>query len=81
MPGGDVLDLGGLLAFSTSYFGSGDPLEDFVRLQADGPDALLQIDPDGADAAESWQTLATLLGHAGLDLDTLLNQGNLDTLI
>ena len=82
VPGGDVLDIAELLAFSTSYAGgTGGALSDFVRLQTDGADALLQIDPDGSSATESWETLATLLGHAGLDLGALQSAGNLDTLI
>jgi hypothetical protein len=52
-----------------------------VRLEASGANALLQIDPDGSSATESWETLATLLGHAGLDLGALQSGGNLDTLI
>jgi Ca2+-binding RTX toxin-like protein len=77
-PGGDVLDIADLLFNSTDY--AGGPLSEYVRLAASGPDALLQIDPDGS-AAEDWQTLATLLGHAGLDLGALQSAGNLDTLI
>jgi Ca2+-binding RTX toxin-like protein len=82
VPGGDVLDIADLLAFSTNYAGgAGGPLSDYVKLEADGPNALLQIDPDGSSATESWETLATLLGHAGLDLGALQSGGNLDTLI
>jgi Ca2+-binding RTX toxin-like protein len=79
VPGGDVLDIADLLFNSTDY--AGGPLSDYVRLAASGPDALLQIDPDGSSATESWETLATLLGHAGLDLGALQSGGNLDTLI
>lgn len=80
-PGGDVLDIGRLLANSTSYFGGGAPLEDYVRLENAGANALLQIDPDGALGAQDWQSLATLSGHAGLTLAALQAGGNLDTLI
>ena len=67
VPGGDVLDIAELLAFSTGYAdGEGGVLSEFVRLETVGPDAHLQIDPDGSSATESWETLATLLGHAGL---------------
>jgi Ca2+-binding RTX toxin-like protein len=79
VPGGDVLDIADLLFNSTDY--AGGPLSDYVRLAASGPDALLQIDPDGSSATEGWETLATLLGHAGLELGTLQSGGNLDTLI
>jgi len=82
VPGGDVLDIAELLAFSTGYAdGEGGVLSEFVRLETVGPDAHLQIDPDGSSATESWETLATLLGHAGLDLGALQSAGNLDTLI
>jgi Ca2+-binding RTX toxin-like protein len=79
--GGDVLDIADLLAFSTSYAGgAGGTLEQFVRLHTESADALLQIDPDGS-GFQDWQTLAALLGHAGLALGTLQSDGNLDTLI
>jgi hypothetical protein len=68
-----------LLFNSTDY--AGGLLSDYVRLADSGPDALLQIDADGSSATEGWETLATLLGHAGLDLGTLQSAGNLDTLI
>jgi Ca2+-binding RTX toxin-like protein len=79
VPGGDVLDIAELLFNSTDY--AGGLLSDYVRLADSGPDALLQIDADGSSATEGWETLATLLGHAGLDLGTLQSAGNLDTLI
>jgi Ca2+-binding RTX toxin-like protein len=79
VPGGDVLDIADLLFNSTDY--AGGPLSDYVRLEASGANALLRIDPDGSSATESWETLATLLGHAGLDLGALQSGGNLDTLI
>ena len=82
VPGGDVLDIAGLLAASTNYAnGAGGALEEFVRLEPSAADALLQIDADGAGVVEGWQTLAVLLGHAGLELGTLQSQGNLDTLL
>jgi Ca2+-binding RTX toxin-like protein len=79
VPGGDVLDIAELLFNSTDY--AGGALEEFVRLESTGADALLQIDPDGSSATEGWETLATLLGHAGLELGTLQSGGNLDTLM
>jgi len=82
VPGGDVLDIADLLAASTTYAGgAGGALADYVRLENSGADALLQIDADGAGSVEGWQTLAVLLGHAGIELGTLQGQGNLDTLI
>ena len=49
VPGGDVLDIADLLAFSTSYAGgAGGPLANFVRLEAAGSDAQLQIDTNGS---------------------------------
>ena len=82
VPGGDVLDIADLLGISTSYAGgAGGPLADFVRLQAAGSDAQLQIDADGSVGGGNWQTLATLLGGSGLELNTLLTNGNLDILI
>ncbi len=81
-PGGDVLDIADLLAISTSYAGgAGGALAEFVRLQAAGPDAQLQIDADSSFGGGNWQTLATLLGGSALDLGTLQSGGNLDILI
>jgi Ca2+-binding RTX toxin-like protein len=80
--GGDVLDIADLLAFSTSYAGgAGGVLADFVRVEAADPNGLLQIDADGSAGGGDWQTLATLLGGAGLTLDTLVNGGNIDIVI
>jgi hypothetical protein len=58
-----------------------EPLENFVQLGDAGTDTLLQIDRDGAGMAESWQTLAILKDYDGPGLGTLVDQGNLDTLI
>ncbi|HJS39716.1 MAG TPA: Ig-like domain-containing protein [Burkholderiales bacterium] len=74
-PGGDVLDIADLLALETSY--AGGPVSEFVRLGSVGPDAELQIDPDGIAGPQLWQSLALLLGGAGLDAETLVADGNL----
>jgi Ca2+-binding RTX toxin-like protein len=79
VPGGDVLDIADLLFNSTDY--AGGPLSDYVRLEASGANALLQIDADGSSATEGWETLAILLGHAGLELSALQSGGNLDILM
>ncbi len=48
VPGGDVIDIADLLQNWTGYAGgAGGPLSSFVRLETIGPDAQLQIDPDG----------------------------------
>ena len=79
VPGGDVIDIADLLQNWTGYAGgAGGPLSNFVRLESIGPDAQLQIDPDGVGPA-FWQPLATLLGRAGLTLNTLVANGNLFT--
>jgi Ca2+-binding RTX toxin-like protein len=81
-PGGDVLDIADLLANSTSYAGGfGGLLSDFVQVQTAGGDAQLQIDANGSAGGANWETLATLLGDAGLDLTTLLTNSNLDIVI
>ncbi len=80
VPGGDVLDIADLLLNSTSYAGgAGGALADFVKVEAAGSNGLLQIDADGSAGGGNWQTLATLLGGAGLNLDTLVANGNLFT--
>jgi len=79
VPGGDVLDISNLMLNWTDYAGgAGGPLAGYVRLQASGPDAQLQVDTDGAGVLAAWQPIAVLLGGASLNIDTLLAQGNLD---
>ena len=79
VPGGDVIDIVDLLQNWTGYAGgAGGPLSNFVRVETIGPDAQLQIDPDGVGPV-FWQPLATLLGRAGLTLETLVANGNLDS--
>ena len=58
-----MLDIADLLQNWTGYAGgAGGPLANFVRLEAAGSDAQLQVDPDGSAGGRNWQTLATVLG-------------------
>jgi Ca2+-binding RTX toxin-like protein len=79
LPGGDVLDIADLLDNSTSYAdGAGGALEDFVQFAASDGNGLLNIDVDGAGNAAGWQTLASIQGGAGLTVNDLFVNGNLD---
>ena len=62
--GGDVLDIGKLLATSSSYgFIGGNPFDSalgFLRIVQEGADTLLQRDRDGNAGSDVWRTVFTL---------------------
>lgn len=70
--GGDKLDVAALL---TGYNPGTSVISDFVRVTASAGNTTVDIDPDGG--ANSFQTLATLQGITGLNVNTLLANGNL----
>lgn len=66
--GNDTIDLGALLdaaLIDASNVGN------YVRVQDTGPDALLQVDLDGAANGANWADVGTLTGHGtvGTDID------------
>ncbi|WP_439672502.1 RTX toxin exported protein [Cupriavidus necator] len=74
--GGDVLDLSDLLS------GVGvNPANaaQFVRLSEVGGNTVVSLDRDGSGTAAAFQDVAVLQGVVGLDLNTLLSNGNLHT--
>ncbi|KUE87481.1 RTX toxin [Cupriavidus necator] len=74
--GGDVLDLSDLLS------GIGvNPANaaQFVRLSEVGGNTVVSLDRDGSGTAAAFQDVAVLQGVVGLDLNTLLSNGNLHT--
>ncbi|EYS86290.1 hypothetical protein CF68_06360 [Cupriavidus sp. SK-4] len=74
--GGDVLDLSDLLSgvgVTTANAAQ------FVRLSEVGGDTVVSLDRDGSGTAAAFQDVAVLQGVVGLDLNTLLSNGNIHT--
>ncbi|MBB3012847.1 beta strand repeat-containing protein [Cupriavidus alkaliphilus] len=72
--GGDVLDLSDLL----SGVGVGsDNAAQFVRLAEVDGNTVVSLDRDGTGTAAAFQDVAVLQGMVGLDLNTLLSNGNI----
>jgi lysophospholipase L1-like esterase len=65
----DVLDLSAVLDFAGS-----DDANDFVQLNDVGGDTHVDVDPNGAGG--DFTTVFRLIGTTGLDLDTLVADGN-----
>ena len=70
---GDVLDLQNLLV----GFGGGSVLSDFVQITQSGGDTTVSVDVDGASGGSNFVDLVVLQGNVGLDLNTMLANGNL----
>ncbi|RCJ09308.1 VCBS domain-containing protein, partial [Cupriavidus necator] len=74
--GGDVLDLSDLLSgvgVTTANAAQ------FVRLSEVGGNTVVSLDRDGSGTAAAFQDVAVLQGVVGLDLNTLLSNGNIHT--
>ncbi|MGH8789002.1 MAG: beta strand repeat-containing protein [Cupriavidus necator] len=74
--GGDVLDLSDLLSgvgVTTANAAQ------FVRLSEVDGNTVVSLDRDGSGAAAAFQDVAVLHGVVGLDLNTLLSNGNIHT--
>jgi Ca2+-binding RTX toxin-like protein len=69
--GGDVLDLSAVLDF-----GENDNLDDFVRLDPVNNNANVEVDPNGG--GDDFTTVFRLIGGADLDINALINDGNID---
>lgn len=72
--GGDVLSIGDLLA---GFDAQTSAAAEFVQLFDDGVDTTVRVDSDGTANGVSFQELGTLEGVTGVDLDTLLSDGNI----
>ena len=72
--GGDILDLSDLLI---GYSPGISAVSEFVKLRNSGGDAIVSIDRDGNDPNYSEADIITLVGNTALDLNTLINHGNL----
>ncbi|MCY1475030.1 VCBS repeat protein [compost metagenome] len=74
--GGDVLDLSDLLSgvgVTTANAAQ------FVRLSEVDGNTVVSLDRDGGGAAAAFQDVAVLQGVVGIDLNTLLSNGNIHT--
>jgi len=69
-PGGDVLDLSAVLSF-----GGADDVDDFVRLSETSNSTRVEVNSDGS--ADDFTAVFNLLGVTGLDLATLVADGNI----
>ncbi|WP_240988361.1 VCBS domain-containing protein, partial [Cupriavidus taiwanensis] len=74
--GGDVLDLSELLS-GVSVTGAN--VAQFVRLAEVDGNTVVSLDRDGGGSAAAFQDVAVLQGVVGLDLNTLLSNGNIHT--
>ncbi|MEM5432293.1 VCBS domain-containing protein, partial [Cupriavidus oxalaticus] len=74
--GGDVLDLSDLLSGATVTTANA---AQFVRLAEVDGDTVVSLDRDGGGSGAAFQDVAVLQGVVGLDLNTLLSNGNIHT--
>jgi Ca2+-binding RTX toxin-like protein len=71
--GGDILDISDLLiGFTTSSAAQ------FIQLIESGGNTTVSVDRDGAASGFAFQDVFVLQGVTGLNLNTLLTQGNID---
>jgi|GEM_PF-4226811 len=70
----DKIDISDLL---TGYHAGTDDINDCVHLTVNGSDTQLSVDLDGTGSAHSMAQIATLTGVTGLNIDTLVANGNL----
>jgi Ca2+-binding RTX toxin-like protein len=70
---GDILAIGAML----TGFAEGDEAA-FVRLVDDGTNTTVQVDVDGAVNGEEYQSIAVLTAVKGLELDDLVDAGQID---
>ena len=74
-PGGDVLDIDGIL---TGYKSGTSNVNDFVRITESGGNTTVQIDANGAAGGHSYTSTFVLAGVTGTSVNQLFNDGNLD---
>jgi Ca2+-binding RTX toxin-like protein len=74
--GGDVLDLSDLLSGVSVTSANA---AQFVRLAEVDGNTVVSLDRDGSGTAAGFQDVAVLQGVVGLDLNTLLSNGNIHT--
>ncbi len=74
----DVLDISDIL---TGYNFSTDNIEDFARFVDSGADSYLEIDANGASGGANFESVALIVGGAGLDTAILESSANLDAVV
>jgi Ca2+-binding RTX toxin-like protein len=74
-PGGDTLDVHDLI---TGFNSATSNLNDFVHLYQKHGNTTVQIDPNGAVGGHSFTDVAVLVGVTGVNVNQLVNDGNLD---
>ncbi len=74
----DVLDISNIL---TGYNFGTDNIADFARFVDSGADSYLEIDANGASGGANFESVALIVGGAGLDTTTLEASGNLDAVV
>jgi VCBS repeat-containing protein len=66
--GGDKVDIGNILAYSSGYPGDTDPFATgYLRLHQNGADTEFQWDQDGAGGGATWKTLMVFQGTTATD--------------
>ena len=73
---GDVLDISDVLVGSPTLNSSN--IGDYLSVSVVGGNSTISIDRDGAGSTFGFQDLALLTGVTGLNLSTLLTNGNID---
>lgn len=74
----DVLDISDILS---GFDAGADDIADFARFVDTGADAFLEVDVDGAANGQNFESIALIIGGAGLDAATLYGSGNIDAVI
>jgi len=72
---GDKIDIANVL--SGHYNPGTDTITDFVHFTTSGSDSILSVDLDGTGGTYSMAAIATVSGLTGLDVATLISNGNL----
>ena len=74
----DVLDISDILV---GYDVGINNIADFARFVDSGADSYLEIDANGSKGGANFESIALIIGGAGLDTATLQASGNLDAVI
>ena len=74
--GGDILDISDLL---TGVVVTTANASQYIQLNVSGGNTTVSVDRDGSGSSFTFQDVAILQSVTGLNLNTLITQGNLDT--
>lgn len=70
---GDTIDINDVISYTEGV----DTLSDFVQLSEVGGNTIIAVDTDGAAGGANFTNVASINGITGLDLNTLVADGNL----